>query len=640
MDTGQQSAATYRCPGCGQSIDAYAVYCPTCGRPNKAITGPAHAQPSDATHESAYATAPALATDATVPPPLPAWIDQSTTTSGTTSGIAGLAAGPAIAPSQPIRSHKRRNILTAVSALVIVALIGSGAYLAYAALASRNSNQLAHYYPASTVVFASADLEAAAKNNFKINPADLAGGAASTLQKATGLDWQKDVMPWVGRDIAVGVFPTASGEQIATNPGASIGVVALVQSRDDNAAKAAIGKLNSHLKQQGTSTEQSSYKGFTLYASNGDSPAGNGMYGSGSGWVLIGSNAAAAHAVIDRINGSGDTLSDQQAFKDATGNAPANQFGSYYINIKQLLDEVTPKTAPNGLGGISVPFIQTYPVAGGYVGWTDTGERSQITFNAVRNPNIPNVSGDTTGFAALVPSDAMAYAGVGNLGRLAQAAVTQIGITGANVDPLPGALGVSASDPLAQQAAGIAALKSSKGNAPVQPVIYIHVNDNAAASQLVSKIAAAHSWTAQPTTIAGQSATALYESSPADIPTDVTGNTGPGPVTVTAHLAGVALTLNNTLVIAPDTNAATLIAQVAQGSAPNLASNATFQKMIQAAPSGAAITGYVNSTAFQPLLNAGGASAETIFSHFDVLALTIVWNDSMLQGTLDAGLHG
>lgn len=644
MDAGQRSTAPGTCPGCGQAIDANTVYCPVCGRPNPALSGAASAPADDAT----YATAPALAADATTPPPLPDWANQSTTA----SGIASLAAGPAVTPSKPIRSHRRRNVLTAVAALVIVGLIGSGAYWAFAAFAAHSDSQLARYFPANTVAFASVDLMGATNNNFKINPTDLVGQQADTLQKATGLDFQKDVVPWVGRDIAVGVFPLASAQsgQAISDPTSAVGVAVLVQSRDDNAAKAAITKMNNHLKQEGSSVQSSSYKGFTLYGPADSASPSSGSYGAGSGWVVIASNANAAHTVIDRINGSGDTLSDQQPFKDAISNTPSNSFGTYYVNLRQALNSVVPVKAPNGLASITIPFIETYPVAGGYATWTNTGERSQLTFNAVRNPNIPDVSGDTTGFAALTPADAVAYAGVANLGKLIQASLSQVGTLATGGDPLKSALGVSASDPLAQQPAGVAALQSKNGEA--QPVFFVHVSSDAAATQLITDIASAQQWTAKPTTVAGKSATALYSSQISDrsydVPPTPAANGAPpvtGTATATLRQVAVALTLNNTLVIARDSDTAALIAQVAQGGAANLASSATFQSMTKAAPSGAAASAYISATALKQMAPAGetgslsSSATAGIFSHFDALALTLVWNNSVLQGTMDAQLH-
>ncbi|MGE5334241.1 MAG: DUF3352 domain-containing protein [Nitrososphaerota archaeon] len=613
-------------------MDAQSVYCPSCGRPAvNSATAPTPAS------ESSYATAPVQASSAAVPPLPPTWADQPTTV----GGIAGLASGPVLTPDKPVRSHKRRNILTAISALVVVALIATGAYWAYASFLSRSDTQLARYFPANTVTFASADLVAAANNSFNINPANLTSDQKTMLKNATGLDWDTDIKSWVGQDLAMGVFPLANAQQgqALTSPAGAIGVTVLIQSRDDNAARSAINKVNAHLKQQGKTLNPSSYKGFSLYAPDASGATSTtGIYGSGSGWVVFASNQGAAHAVIDRIGGSGDNLGDQQAFKDAVSNLPSNHFGTYYVNLRQILTTLTPVQAPNGLGSISIPFIESFPSAGGYVAWTNNGERSQITFNAVRNPNIPDVSGDTTGFASLAPSDAVAYVGVGNLGKLVQAFTAQFGTIAAGSDPLKSGLGISASDPLAQQPAGMAALKTSSGG--VQPAFFVHVSDDAAATQFVNQIATAHNWTAKAISVAGQSATALYESTSYGV---LYGNGAPTPVPSTTaaatHLVAVVMTLNHTLVIAPDTGAATAIARVAQGNGANLASSATFQKMIKAAPSGAAVTGYVSAAAFQQLTSSVGAATAGLFSQFDAMALTLVWNNSMLQGTLDTGLH-
>lgn len=624
MNAGDQSAMAGRCPSCGYSVDANAVYCPSCGRPYSAPI-------AAATPDNAYTTTPAQAAYATVPPPLPSWAEQPTST----GGIAGLASGAAITPEQPVRSHKRRTILTALSALVLVGLIASGAYWAYAAFISRSDTQLARYFPANSFAFASADLVAAGNNKFNINPANLTDDQKQALKNDSGLDWDNDIKSWVGQNLAVGVFPLAGAQQgqTITDPASAVGVVAVIQSRDDSAAKAAIGKVNDHLTQQGKTLHSSTYKNFTLYAPETASVTGSaGIYGSGSGWVIVASNDEAAHAVIDRLNGSGDTLSDQQAFKDAIGNLPSNHFGAYYINLRQVLNTVVPVRAPNGLASVSIPFIDSYPVAGGYVAWTDTGERSQITFTAVRNPNIPDVSGDTTGFASLAPSDASAYAGVANLGKLIQAFTSQFGTVATGVDPLKSAFGISATDPLAQQPAALSVVKSGDRT---QPVFYVHVSDSASATQLVNKIATARNWTTQALTIAGQSATGLYYSAPID------GTPPPndGTDTASARLAAVALTLHNTLVIAPDTNTATLIAQVSQGSVANLTSNANFSKMVKAAPSGAAATAYLDIKALDPSGATGSAATNAIFKQFDAIGITLIWNNSVLQGTFDTTIH-
>jgi hypothetical protein len=78
---------------------------------------------------------------------------------------------------------------------------------------------------------------------------------------------------------------------------------------------------------------------------------------------------------------------------------------------------------------------------------------------------------------------------------------------------------------------------------------------------------------------------------------------------------------------------------VAQGTVSNLTSNATFQKMLKAAPSGAAVTGYVSGAGLQSLMRTTDTTASGLFAHLDAMTVTLIWNNSMLQGTLDTGLH-
>jgi hypothetical protein len=61
--------------------------------------------------------------------------------------------------------------------------------------------------------------------------------------------------------------------------------------------------------------------------------------------------------------------------------------------------------------------------------------------------------------------------------------------------------------------------------------------------------------------------------------------------------------------------------------------------MLKAAPSGAAITGYVSAAALQSLMHASDSATSGVFAHLDAMTVTLVWNNSILQGTLDTGLH-
>jgi hypothetical protein len=61
--------------------------------------------------------------------------------------------------------------------------------------------------------------------------------------------------------------------------------------------------------------------------------------------------------------------------------------------------------------------------------------------------------------------------------------------------------------------------------------------------------------------------------------------------------------------------------------------------MVKAAPSVAAATAYISAASLKQMMPASDSATNGLFSHFDALALTLVWNNSMLQGTMDAQLH-
>src|SRR5262249_32138974 len=206
---------------------------------------------------------------------------------------------------------------------------------------------------------------------------DLAASAGGNTLQNTGLDLQKDVLPWVGQYASFAVFPQAGA---ATNGVPAVGAVALLQSRDDNATAAALKKALEYQRAHGATVNQSQVGGFTLYSS-GQGGNNAAALTSGKGWAIFASDQQAAQAVINRINGQGDTLDSAQAFKDATGSLPSGRFGTIYLNLRQIVNTILPSGAPNGAASMSIPFLDTYPTGSGSLEWTDAGLRGQLTFS-------------------------------------------------------------------------------------------------------------------------------------------------------------------------------------------------------------------------------------------------------------------
>src|SRR5262249_23003526 len=162
---------------------------------------------------------------------------------------------------------------------------------------------------------------------------------------------------------------------------------------DDSASQAAVRKAVACQQQKGSSLAQAAYGGLTIYTlSDAQSGRASGAFVAGNGWVVLASDDNAARAIVDRLDGKGDTLAAAPAFLDATRDLPANRFGTLFVNLRQVLASVSGATGNT----LDVPFADVYPTAAGYLAWTDPGVRAQVTLKAARSLGLGTLSGDTT----------------------------------------------------------------------------------------------------------------------------------------------------------------------------------------------------------------------------------------------------
>ena len=551
-------------------------------------------------------------------------------------GMAGLATTP-VAPA-PAPARSRRGLLATIAAVCLVAILGGGAYWAYAAFLNPSQQlEAARFLPDTTVAYASLDLIALGSNSHHFSTSDATGqpSVGDALKTSLGLDWKTDVLPWLGRSIAIGAF---SGPK--TGGSSNIEGALLLQSHDDTAAAAAVNKALAHLEQHGQRFTTSSYGNYTLHAMPSEANNG-GVLASGTGLVLLASNMDATHAVIDRANGHGATLSNVAEFQRATGDLPANRFGTMYFNLHALADLAGPAGST-----LSASILDVYPSAAASLQWTQAGMRWQATLKAARG-GTPTavVSGDTTGLATLVPRNATVYAGVANLGALVRSATALVSPAGGTTpDPLQAALGIAASDSTLQQRAAFALLgnASNAGDAGRSGVVLIREASAADATRLLTQIAQKSGLSMQSTTVDGVSATQLVSANPtgAGLPTlfgpGATPGAKPAPATAIVTTApeptavGVEAYVNSTMVVASSPAALQAVIEVAKGSSGSLAQASGFSHLAASAPSNAAASAYLDVSALQSLVHAAGSTAQ-----FQTTAslLTLIWNNTELQMT-------
>jgi hypothetical protein len=531
------------------------------------------------------------------------------------AGIAGLAATP-VAP--PASRRPRAGLMATVAGLLVLALLGGGAYVVYANfLRAPSQTDSARYVPDTAVAYASIDLIGLSTNthHFNLNDTLSQSDVARTMKQATGLDWKTDVQPWIGRFVTVAAFPSLSGgASTGASPlaGSPMAVGVILQSRDDGAATSAVDKALA--KQSGTSYAHGNYNGFTQRTATGDAATVE----IGSGLVIVASTQAGAHMVVDRVNGHGATLAGNADFIRAVGDLPSGRYGTVYVGLKTFTD-------PLGTGGsgLRIPFLDTYPTIAGSFAWTADGTRLMTDLKPVRG-GVPSVAlnGDTTALAALVPAGASVYAGAAKGGPLASEFERLISTSAGAPNPVRGTLGVDPSDPALAQPAAFFLLTAS--GAQPQGGLLLRAPDASAANALLAKVATQSKWASKAITVGGTAATEY------DTTTE-----SPN------HAVAVSLMVQGTLVVVDSATTAQAVLATASGGAASLAHAANFQRLVAHGPSSHAVSLYADASMLGKTF-AGGliapASSSSPVPGLSVSAslVTIEWSTDHLRLTADS----
>lgn len=562
---------------------------------------------------------------------------------------------PEAIPDQSAAQHKRgqrRGLLASISAICIVALLASGSYLIFNVLNSHTEGDVARVIPSETVALVSVDLIAAAAHGQHLTTGNL-GNASSqgdTFKLLTGLEWDKDILPWVGRDIAIAAFqrqppyhsPNGGQGASPTKVNDTIGGAFLLQSRDDGAAQAAIRKAAKHQESLGLTLATLDYHGLTLYhASLLQGDESGTTLAAGKGWAIVAGDLPAAREIVDRLTGNSsdsDTLAQNSAYRDAIGTLPANRFGTLFLNVRALVKGFI-YSSPAQTDVVSA-LANTYPTAVGYLTWTSLGLRAQFTFPAAHKIDVGSLTGDTTTLASLTPANAFAYTGIANLGRMLRAQTALTTPSNASSGAAPSFFGLLPADPALQQPAALSVIGEPTGATGF--LALLNAPDQADALAVTRQIAENQHLTSQPATVAGVAVTAYYAKLPptqsalsaTNLATDAE---TPGIASVRGgRLVGIGTWLDNTLVLASDPTAMTDAIHTIRDHAPNLGQDTRFQQVINAAPSDRSAITFLDLSRAATTGNATtSVLAAGLAQRIQALVLTQVWSDSRYQTTAD-----
>lgn len=213
----------------------------------------------------------------------------------------------------------------------LAGLVGAGA-LAYLFLFNAPADPAAELAPADTAVYLAVSLQPSSGQDANIaRLASRLPGFADTstldekidelvqnLLAQSGIDYRRDVKPWLGRQVAV-----------AMPAGPDAAPTLLVAVRDLGAAQDALRNIEAG---RGEAFQASSHDGIEIRA------AQSVAYAFVADTLVLGPDAAAVEAVID-VHGGAESLADRSDFDAAIARLPADRIAALYLDLEALIGQ-------------------------------------------------------------------------------------------------------------------------------------------------------------------------------------------------------------------------------------------------------------------------------------------------------------
>ena len=222
-----------------------------------------------------------------------------------------------------------RRLVVATTALLV--MVGAAVVVGYLLLFSAVADRASRAVPADATLYLKVYLQPSTGQ--KMNLVTLAGRVPGFRDAATidqklheiaqrllgnaGMDYERDVRPWLGPEVALALSPPGA---LATAPH----VLLLAVVRDAKAAKADLPRL---MASAGRSFRAETYRG--QQAMIGDAVS----YALVDDLLLVTNSANRLRAAIDADANAAPSLADSAAFQDAMRALPADHLASVYLNM-------------------------------------------------------------------------------------------------------------------------------------------------------------------------------------------------------------------------------------------------------------------------------------------------------------------
>jgi hypothetical protein len=142
------------------------------------------------------------------------------------------------------------------------------------------------------------------------------------LLAGSGVDYRRDIKPWLGDQLAVGVTPTG------TNPD-DVRTLLVAEVKDRALADQALSRL---VGQEGAAPNQETYHEVAMVVGATEAHA----FLDEGRLLVIGNDADEVRAAIDARSGAAPALGSEFAFRTAMSRLPADHLASAYLDLDRL----------------------------------------------------------------------------------------------------------------------------------------------------------------------------------------------------------------------------------------------------------------------------------------------------------------
>lgn len=191
-------------------------------------------------------------------------------------------------------------------------------------------------------------------------------GALGEMAKALGLDFEADIRPWLGSQLALAV--RVGDMSMIGDPS----VAFMIDSKDDGAAAEALAKLREGPAAPGEWTEVT-HEGVTINVAKSAFGMGPDMaYAIVDGAVVIATDSDIVKDVIDTSRGKAESLETSKAYSQTVEGLPESRLGILYVDGSLIRDLATAGLAASGDVSVENPLAQLDAFVG--MGLTVTAE--------------------------------------------------------------------------------------------------------------------------------------------------------------------------------------------------------------------------------------------------------------------------